>query len=90
MIVLEGCHTDHKVVSNTMQVSRFGNGQAETNIHGQSDPTLIQGFNGRQGNLGSGGIVASICHDDDGSGDVSGTSANGIAGKVSHSCSLEF
>ncbi|PWA71675.1 histone deacetylase 15 [Artemisia annua] len=81
MIVLEGCHTDHKVVSNTMQVSRFGNGQAETNVHGQSDPTLIQGFNGRQGNLGSGGIVASICHDDDGSGDVSGTSANGIAGK---------
>ncbi|GKE08297.1 histone deacetylase 15, partial [Tanacetum coccineum] len=68
-----------------MQISRLGNGQAETNIHGQSDPTLIQGFNGRQGNLGSGGVVASIFHDDDGS----GTSTNGVAGKgILISCQL--
>lgn len=79
--MLEGCHADHKAASNTMQISRLANEEAETNIHDPNDPTLIQGFNGRQGNLGSGGIIASTCHDDEGSGDVSGISTDGMTGK---------
>ncbi|KAJ9567395.1 hypothetical protein OSB04_003361 [Centaurea solstitialis] len=81
MIVLEGCHTDHKAASNTMQISRLTNGEADTNVHDPNGPTLIHGFNGRQGNLGSGGIVASTCHDDEGSADVSGVSTDGITSK---------
>ncbi|XP_071710989.1 histone deacetylase 15 [Rutidosis leptorrhynchoides] len=82
MIVLEGCHSDHKVVSNTMQISRLGNGEAgTTNMHDQINPTLVQGFNGRQGSLGSGGIVASTYQGDNGSGDVSGTSTEGVRAK---------
>lgn len=73
--MLEGGHTDHKAVSNTMQISRLGNQEAETNIH---DQNLIHGFNGRQGNLGSDGIVANTCHDDKVSGNVS---ADKMAGK---------
>ncbi|KVI06496.1 Histone deacetylase domain-containing protein [Cynara cardunculus var. scolymus] len=81
MIVLEGCHSDHKASSNAMQISRLANGEAETNIHDPNDPTLEQGFNGRQGNLGSGGIIASTCHDYEGSGDVSGISTDGMTSK---------
>lgn len=85
MIVVEGCHTDRKAVSNTMQINCLGNGKSETSVHDQNDSNLNYGFNGKQRNLGSGGIIASTCHDDEGSGDVSGTSSDGIASKVSDS-----
>lgn len=52
--MLEGCHTDRKVVSNTMQINRLRNGEAMTNTHDQNDPILINGSNG-------------TCHADEGS-----------------------
>nr|XP_043614467.1 histone deacetylase 15 [Erigeron canadensis] len=81
MIVLEGCHPEHKIVSNTMQSNRLGNGDAATNIYVQNDPTLVWGSNERNGNLGSGEIIANASHDNEGPGDVLGTSSDGMAGK---------
>lgn len=62
------------MVSDTLKRSHLTNGAAETNIHDQRDPILFQGFNGRHGNLGSGGISASTCYDDEDSEEILGSS----------------
>lgn len=46
MIVLEGGHTDHKAISNTIPISHLSNREPEINIHDPNDQNLIQGFNG--------------------------------------------
>ncbi|KAK9066623.1 hypothetical protein SSX86_013946 [Deinandra increscens subsp. villosa] len=43
MVVLEGGHTDHKSVSNAMQMNRLGNEEPETNMHDQIALTDVMG-----------------------------------------------
>lgn len=50
--------------SETLQMGRLTNGEAENNLQNQRDQILCQGFNRRRGNLGSVGISATACHDD--------------------------
>ncbi|KAD4888847.1 hypothetical protein E3N88_20920 [Mikania micrantha] len=49
MVVLEGGHTDHKSVSNTMQINQLGNAEPHINIHDQIALT-----NGMAGKMCSG------------------------------------
>ncbi|KAK9278717.1 hypothetical protein L1049_028292 [Liquidambar formosana] len=82
MIVAENCHvnSEHNMVSERVQMSRRTNGEAENSLHNQSDKILCQGFNGRPGNMGSDGIGANPCYDENcGEEKLSGKSSSDVA-----------
>ncbi|KAM7479731.1 hypothetical protein LguiA_027944 [Lonicera macranthoides] len=77
MILVKNCHLNSELnmLSETLQMNRLANSEAENNLHDQSDLVPCERFNGRQGNLGAVGIGgASTCHEDGDSGEVSGIS----------------
>ncbi|XP_027168937.1 histone deacetylase 15 [Coffea eugenioides] len=73
MLLVDKCHinSEHKMVSDTLQINHhLTNGEAENNLHRQSEKTLCQPLNGSLGEVSSLGFGANRTHTDEESVDI--------------------
>lgn len=66
MILAENPHvsSEHSLASETLQMSRLTNGEAEISLHKPNNQVQCQGSNGRCGNLGFDGMNGRPCRDE--------------------------
>lgn len=66
MILAENPHvsSEHSLASETLQMSRLTNGEAEIGLHKPNNQVQCQGSNGRCGNLGFDGTNGRPCRDE--------------------------
>lgn len=82
MILVENCNlsSEYDMVSDTLQISQQTNGEAENNLHKQSEKTLCLPLNGSQEDVRAVGFIGNCTYVDEESLDISGATTRETAG----------